>query len=123
VTALGDTLVFTAGIKPEESPLVAKLVASRFYHPTLAIAAFILVVGVVLWLRPRVGPPSRRHGLTVLAIFGAQLLLGAVNVFLKAPVWMQLVHLGAADLLWIFLVLMAAEALTTARGHSPSDML
>ena len=117
VTALGDTLVLTAGIKPDESPLVAKLVASRFYHPTMAVAAFIFVVGVVLWLRPRVGPPSRRHGLTVLAIFGAQLLLGAVNVFLKAPVWMQLMHLGAADLLWIFLVLMTVEALTTLEAH------
>jgi heme A synthase len=52
-----------------------------------------------------------------------QLLLGAVNVFLKAPVWLQLLHLGAADLLWIFLVLMTAEALTTARGTSPSAML
>jgi heme A synthase len=123
VTALGDTLVLTAGIKPEESPLVAKLVAARFYHPTMAVAAFIFVVGVVLWLRPRVGPTSRRHGLTVLAIFGVQLLLGAVNVFLKAPVWLQLLHLGAADLLWIFLVLMTAEALTTARGTSPSAML
>jgi heme A synthase len=123
VTALGDTLVLTAGIKPEESPLVAKLVAARFYHPTMAVAAFIFVVGVVLWLRPRVGPTSRRHGLTVLAIFGVQLLLGAVNVFLKAPVWLQLLHLGAADLLWVFLVLMTAEALTTARGTSPSAML
>jgi heme A synthase len=123
VTALGDTLVFTAGIGPEESPLVAKLVASRFYHPTMAVAAFIFVVGVVLWLRPRVGEPARHHGLTVLAAFGAQLLLGALNVFLKAPVWMQLVHLAAADVLWIFLVLMAAEALTTARGSTPSAML
>ena len=123
VTALGDTLVLTAGIQPEESPLVAKLVASRFYHPTMAVAAFICVVGVVLWLRPRVGEPACRHGRWLLAVFATQLVLGAVNVFLKAPVWMQLVHLAAADLLWIFLVLMAAEALTTAREHSPSAML
>jgi heme A synthase len=123
VTALGDTLVFTAGIKPEESPLVAKLVASRFYHPTMAVAAFIFVVGVVLWLRPRMGEPARRYGLSILAVFGVQLLLGAVNVFLKAPVWLQLLHLGAADLLWILLMLMTAEALTSAREAAPSGML
>ncbi len=123
VTALGDTLVFTAGINPEDSPLVAKLVASRFYHPTMAIAAFFVVVGVVLWLRPRVGETARRYGFSVVAVFAMQLFLGAVNVFLKAPVWMQLVHLAVADVLWILLVLMSAEALTSARGSSPSAML
>jgi heme A synthase len=114
VTALGDTLVLTAGIAPEESPLVAKLVATRFYHPTLALAAFLAVVGVVFRLRPRVGERARRHGVSIVALFAAQLLLGAVNVFLQAPVWMQLVHLGAADLLWILLVLMAAESVASA---------
>jgi len=119
VTALGDTLVFTAGIDPAESPLVAKLVASRFYHPTTALLAFAAVAGVVLWLRPRVGERARRYGLTALSVFAAQLLLGAVNVFLKAPVWMQLVHLAVADLLWILLVLMTAEALASARRMAP----
>lgn len=123
VTALGDTLVFTEGIQPEESPLVAKLVASRFYHPVLAIAAFVVVAFVVLRLRPRVGEPARRYGLAVLAVFMTQLALGALNVFLKAPVFLQLVHLGAADLLWILLVLMTLEALTPARGSSPSAMI
>jgi hypothetical protein len=36
---------------------------------------------------------------------------------------MQLVHLGVADLLWILLVLMTAEALVPARESSPSAIL
>jgi heme A synthase len=123
VTALGDTLVLTQGVGPEESPLVAKLVASRYYHPTMAIAAFALVVFVVLSLRQRLGEPARRRGVFVLVLFAAQLALGALNVLLKAPVWMQLVHLGVADLLWILLVLMAVEALVPARESSPSAIL
>jgi heme A synthase len=123
VTALGDTLVFTEGIEPGQSPLVAKLVASRFYHPALAVAAFFVVARVVLRFRPRVGERPRGHGLWVLILFGAQLLLGAVNVVLKAPVWMQLVHLAVADLLWIFLVLMIADALAEARRSAPSAIL
>ncbi len=123
VTALGDTLVFTAGIAPGESPLVARLVASRFYHPTMAVAAFLFVAGVVLWLRPRVGEPARRYGLSVLAAFASQLVLGAVNVLLKAPIWMQLLHLGVADVLWILLVLMTVEALSPARGSSSSALV
>ena len=38
-------------------------------------------------------------------------MLGFVNVWLLAPVWMQLAHLLAADLLWIALVLLTASAL------------
>jgi heme A synthase len=34
-----------------------------------------------------------------------------VNVWLAAPVWLQLVHLLVADLLWITLVLVAASIL------------
>jgi len=40
-----------------------------------------------------------------------QLLAGLVNLVLLAPVWMQLVHLLLADLLWIVLVLLAAATL------------
>jgi heme A synthase len=118
VTALGDTLVLTAGIRPEESPLVARLVAARFHHPILAVAAFVLVAVAIFWLRPRVGEPARRLGLWALAVFGAQLAIGAINVLLKAPVSMQLLHLAVSDVLWILLVLMTAEA---AVGFSAPD--
>jgi len=43
-----------------------------------------------------------------------QLLAGLVNLVLLAPVWMQLVHLLLADLLWIVLVLLAAATLAAA---------
>ena len=45
ITALGDTLVFTAGISPEDSPFVAGLVSLRIYHPLIA-----LVIGGLLAL-------------------------------------------------------------------------
>ncbi len=120
VTALGDTLVLTAGIAPADSPLVAKLVASRFYHPTFAVGGFALVAGVVFWLRSRVGERARREGLRVLAVFGAQLVVGALNVLLKAPVALQLVHLAVSDVLWILLVLMTAESLIALRARAGS---
>ncbi|MGH9323233.1 MAG: COX15/CtaA family protein [Vicinamibacteria bacterium] len=120
-TALGDTLVLNAGIKPEDSPVVAKLVATRFYHPTLAIGVFLLLVGVVLWLRPRVRREAHRYGRWLLAVFGAQLLLGASNVFLMAPVWMQIVHLAVSDVLWVLLVLMTAEALSREAGQQVDE--
>jgi heme A synthase len=47
-----------------------------------------------------------------------QVALGFVNVWLLAPVWLQLTHLLIADLLWIALVVLAASALgrTDVRG-------
>jgi heme A synthase len=43
-----------------------------------------------------------------------QLTLGALNVVLLAPMWLQMGHLLVADVLWITLVLLAAESLTIA---------
>ncbi len=100
VTALGDTLVLTEGVQPEDSPVVARLVASRFYHPTVAIAVLVLV-GFV-------GLKNRTYGRPLTIAYLVQLALGALNVYLEAPVWMQLVHLAVADVIWILLVLFAA---------------
>ncbi len=104
VTALGDTLVLREGVQPEDSPVVARLVASRFYHPTIAVAMFFLVAFVAR--------TDRTYGRALMLLFLVQLALGAVNVYLEAPVWMQLVHLGVADVIWILLVLLVATTLS-----------
>lgn len=119
VTALGDTLLLTAGLRPEDSPVTAALLRSRLYHPTLALAGFAVVAIVVFPLLSRLASGGRTYGRLVLGVFVAQLGLGALNVHLMAPVWLQLVHLAVSDLLWIFLVIFALEALAQ-RAKSPS---
>ena len=104
VTALGDTLVLREGVQPEDSPVVARLVASRVYHPTIAVVMFVLVAFVER--------TDRTYGRPLMLLFLVQLALGAVNVYLEAPVWMQLVHLGVADVIWILLVLLVATTLS-----------
>ncbi len=103
VTALGDTLVLSEGVQPEDSPVVARLVASRFYHPTVAITVLVLV-GFV-------GLRNRTYGRPLMIAYLGQLALGALNVYFAAPVWMQIVHLAVADVIWILLVLLAATTL------------
>ncbi len=49
----------------------------------------------------------QQYTLWLLVLFGAQILLGFVNLILLAPVWMQLIHLLVADLVWIRFVLLA----------------
>ena len=56
--------------------------------------------------------PSKRTAQAVAGLVVVQLVAGLVNVALLAPVWLQIVHLLLADLVWIGLVLLAARYLT-----------
>ncbi|MDT0630520.1 COX15/CtaA family protein [Rubrivirga sp. S365] len=108
VTALGDTLVLGGGLDPAEHPVVAALVAARVFHPTMAFVV-LAVLGVTVALTR--APRPRQIGWAVLGLFVVQMAIGALNVWLLAPVWMQIVHLLVTDLIWIGLVVFASEAL------------
>lgn len=123
ITALGDTLTLGAGISPEDSPVVAALVELRVAHPLIAI-----VVGALLALagwtvrRTSHDPLALRLVTWMGALYGLQLLVGAVNVILKAPVAIQLIHLLISDLIWIVLVILSATALArTADAPAASE--
>ncbi|MCJ7725972.1 MAG: COX15/CtaA family protein [Acidimicrobiia bacterium] len=112
ITALGDTLFpaesIFAGIRDDFTGTF--LVRLRWIHPILAVAAGLLLV----WLAPRyarLGSRVQQMGAIMMWLVIGQLMLGFVNVLLLAPVWMQVVHLLAADLTWIVFVLFAVETL------------
>jgi cytochrome c oxidase assembly protein subunit 15 len=122
VAALGDTLFpatsLAHALEQDLSPTSHALLRLRVIHPTLAtlVALALIVVAPRLPIdgpaRPaRVGPGTR-----VALLAGAQVVLGAVNVLLLAPVWLQIAHLLLADLLWIALVLLGAAVLA---GRAP----
>ncbi|HEY9284593.1 MAG TPA: COX15/CtaA family protein [Pyrinomonadaceae bacterium] len=117
VTALGDTLfparTLSEGVRQDFSAGAHFLLRLRALHPALAVVVGCYVVMVASYagtfLRP--GERVKRHGGRLTAIFLAQIGVGVLNVYLLAPVWLQLVHLALADLFWIALVLTAASAL------------
>ena len=41
----------------------------------------------------------------------AQVIIGVINIALQAPIWLQLLHLLAADALWLLLLILSAEVL------------
>ena len=114
ITALGDTLVLAGGIAPEENAIVGGLVELRIYHPLIAILVGSLVT-VSVWLVNKRQPThfTQRFGWATVALLAMQLLLGTLNVALKAPVWLQMVHLLITTLIWISFVLLCAAALGT----------
>lgn len=116
VTALGDTLFpsssFRAGFAQDFSPTAHFLIRLRVFHPVIAILVgiYTLLASLVV-LRARPGPTTRTAAYLLGGLFFTQLVLGALNIYLLAPVWMQLVHLLFADLVWLAMVLLAASTL------------
>lgn len=116
VAALGDTLFparsLAEALQADLSPGAHMLIRLRVLHPALAVLTGVGLVALAAMLPPapgdRLGRLSQR-GVAALAM--VQLLVGALNVALLAPVWLQIVHLLLADLLWISLVRLGASAL------------
>jgi len=52
----------------------------------------------------------------VVGFVGIQLLLGAADVLLLAPTWLQVLHLLGADLYWIALIVACATVLAPAHA-------
>ena len=115
LAALGDTLYpaasLEAGIRQELDASASVLLRLRMLHPAVAlgVGAFLLMVALSA-LKSRPTPLVRRHAIGVMGMVFVQLIAGAVNIALLAPVWLQIVHLLLADLLWIALVILLAEA-------------
>ncbi len=119
VTALGDTLFpspsLAAGLAQDLAPNAHLFVRLRFIHPTLAMftaGAIVIAMGLVRSLRPSREVAVVSRAASALAVL--QVGAGLLDVLARAPVWMQLVHLVMADLVWVSLVLTAAAALAEA---------
>lgn len=126
VTALGDTLFpagsFSEGLREELSSTAHVLVRLRILHPSIAVVVsiyLILASSYIAVARPRSQVATFRRALSVLVAI--QILAGVVNVFLLAPVWLQLVHLLISDAIWITLVLFSANALAEIPDSLPAQ--
>jgi cytochrome c oxidase assembly protein subunit 15 len=121
IAALGDTL-FPAvslldGLQSDFAPTAHLFVRLRMWHPVLAVASSALALAAAAWfakLRRGHEAVQRTSSLVGTLVVG-QLGLGALNVALLAPVWIQLVHLLVADLVWMSLVVLCAVTLDERR--------
>ena len=118
LAALGDTLfpasslgtAFTQDFAAKSSWLVRW----RWTHPAVAVLACVFLI----WILVRAARGSslghaqwdnRKLSALVLVLLIAQCILGVLDVTLLAPVWLQIVHLLGADLLWAALVVLTAR--------------
>jgi heme a synthase len=115
IAALGDTLFpassLSAGMQQDFSSTSSLLLRLRMFHPVVAVlgAAYLIWVATIVLKRDEAGHARTAAG-RVLGLTLFQLAVGAVNLTLLAPVWMQLFHLFMADAVWIAVLLLVLEA-------------
>ena len=120
VTALGDT-IFPVGHGPlADGSVLARvqqdlsaaqhfLVRLRIVHPVVAVTVAFAIYFAAGWIDERAEfATTRRFARGLRHGVAAQVVVGALNIGLAAPGWMQLVHLLLAQAVWICAVLLAA---------------
>jgi heme A synthase len=112
MAALADTLFpatsLRASLLQDFSGNAPPLLHFRMLHPMVAFvsACYVGWVIVALSVQQRHFP---RKAILLIVLLVAQIAIGATNVLLLAPVWLQIFHLLVADVLWITLVLTSAD--------------
>lgn len=117
ITALGDTLFPSESIAhtlAQQADTSAHfLVQLRIYHPIIAVFVGVYSLYLVQYIYARFATPHiRRASLRLGGFLLIQGLAGVINVLLLAPLWMQVLHLFLADLVWIHYVLLTAMILS-----------
>jgi heme A synthase len=111
IAALGDTLFpaasLAAALARDFDPASNAILRLRGLHPALAALAGACVLTYAV-ARAAGDPRVKKLRYAVALAVAAQVGAGSLNLALLAPVWMQMVHLLLADLLWIALVLLCA---------------
>jgi heme a synthase len=133
VTALGDLLFTPTGMTPLDTvrvdfSLQASIIQNlRVVHPVMALGVSAFLIWFAGWVGTRQGQTSAalhpQLWKTVLyAVIGIQVLTGVLNVLLKAPGWMQIVHLLFACAMWLGVVMLCYAAMLAQPAAKPSAL-
>ncbi len=114
LAALGDTLFpatsLSAALRQDFSATSGWLLRWRWTHPTVAfLAGLILIWMVVKAAQRKTHWDNHRLSALVLILLAVQYGLGVLDVVMLAPLWLQVLHLLGADVLWSALVVLAAR--------------
>jgi heme A synthase len=128
ITALGDTLFpaepalgpsIFAKVREDLSASQHFLVRLRLIHPAAAVLAAVLLAAMYRRMAGGGAGAGRLLRIAQISVL-AQVALGVINIVLAAPGWMQIVHLLAAQVVWIALWLVTLESWPRAQMTSPS---
>lgn len=126
IAALGDTLFratsLVQGLYWDFSGSPNALLRLRIIHPAVAVVVGVFLMMLTLHtLGSESSAAARRLAKYLLTLILLQFGFGLINVLLLAPVWMQVLHLLTADLVWIMLVLLSAEKLGCSQHAAAAE--
>ena len=108
--ALGDTLAaptsLAENIRADFSSFSNVFVRIRILHPIVAGA-----LGIWLLVLAFKNTAAKWLSIVIAALVLFQFVVGVANIALATPIWLQLMHLLGADLLWVACVLLGSELL------------
>lgn len=118
MAALADTLFpsasLAAGLRQDFTGTGQLLQRLRVIHPAVAVLFGLFLLYLVVEGIPRpVTPLARRLGFGLAAAVLTQWSLGVLDIAFLTPIWLQMLHLLVADLLWLTLLLFAAATLSS----------
>ena len=124
VAALGDTLFpvssLGAALWADLSATSHVLVRLRVLHPLFAVLTAVALVMSVRRLADGQSPNAKAFARAVSSLALLQVALGVLNIFLLAPIWLQLLHLLVADSVWITLILLGLSVLAVPATRAES---
>lgn len=116
VSALGHTIFESATLADRIKPTAHFLLRLSVAHPLIATSVGVLLlfmISVVQRMRP--DRQVKQFGSWCIGLFLVEYALGLVNIWLEAPIAMQIVHLFMADVVWIALMFTTAAALAVPK--------
>ena len=125
LAALGDTLFpassLGTALAQDFSATSGWLVRWRWTHPIFALLASVFLIWMLVRAaQRRTHSDSRGLSALVLILLACQYVLGVLDVAFLAPVWLQILHLLGANVLWAALVVLAARiALEPVEASEP----
>ena len=101
------------GITKDFTTTSHMLLRLRPLHPIVSVISAVFLIFATGWLRSQVPdrPSVAKWSNTVSILVLVQIAFGAATLLMLAPILMQLGHLLLADLIWISLVMLAANYL------------
>lgn len=116
ITALGDTLFpansLAEGLQQDFSPTAHFLLRLRVWHPVIAIfSSLYILFSAYMIVKVHHQVSLRPYAAALAGLILMQLVIGLLNLFLLAPIPMQLIHLLFADLVWISLILFTSRTM------------
>ena len=125
IAALADTIYpaksLVEAFRWDFSGTASPILHLRIIHPVIAVlAGGYLLVLAVMTLSSREPAAAKSMARRLAGLVLLQFVFGAANIVLLTPVYMQIIHLAVADLIWIVLVLLAAETLGWRAASVPS---